>query len=220
MSPDFCPTNIKNVIKKDKMFNKARYYFGRARLAGMFTRLPMSIFVLLSGIFLYIYAVSEITPYSVFVRGYQRADGTYVSAHHRRPPGSVPHDSPYELLKYLGIITSLAGGAYSAWVIIRFASETDDSLLPNVTVEGIRIDQTINIPNRSAQAQKNWNCERCKSCINAGHRYWYYEVKRGTSLWIRHRFCQNCFSYIKDVIEKQKLVRNEMYKKYFGFYPE
>jgi hypothetical protein len=202
------------------MSNRVRYYFGRARLAGMFTRLPIAIFILLIGILLWVYAASNATPYSVFVQGYQRAYGTYVSSHYRRPPGSVNHDSPYEVLSFLGIITSLTGIVYSAWIIIRFAGETDENLLPNVTVEGIRIDQTIHISNRNAQAQKNWNCERCRFSISAGQRYWYYEVKRGTSLWIRHRFCQECFSHIKDVIEKQKLTRKEVYQKYFGFNPE
>lgn len=41
-------------------------------------------------------AENKLTPYSVHVNGYERADGSYVESYSRRPPGSVSHDRPIE----------------------------------------------------------------------------------------------------------------------------
>ncbi|MCK4338827.1 MAG: hypothetical protein KAW87_02410 [Candidatus Cloacimonetes bacterium] len=58
--------------------------------------LPISIIIFIISLHFYTEAGKHLTPYSVHVRGYYRRDGTYVSSHYRRPPGSVAHDAPYE----------------------------------------------------------------------------------------------------------------------------
>jgi hypothetical protein len=63
------------------------------------------------------------TPKSVHVSGYTRKDGTHVRAYNRRPPGSVAHDEPYEMLiQFLsvGIIAGIILAAFS----IREIKET------------------------------------------------------------------------------------------------
>jgi hypothetical protein len=57
----------------------------------------------------YIEAGRHLTPYSVSVRGYYRRDGTYVGPYHRRPPGGVPHDAPFESTRSLCQVGMLSG---------------------------------------------------------------------------------------------------------------
>jgi hypothetical protein len=86
-------------------------------------RLPwaLSIALPLVGLSLFVYcfltyleAGGYLTPASVSVSGYHRRDGTYVQPYHRRPPGGVPHDAPYETTRayyqagmFLGVVVSL-----------------------------------------------------------------------------------------------------------------
>jgi len=65
--------------------------------------LALGIALPLLGLALFWYCLEEyreagrhLTPASVSVSGYYRRDGTYVRPYHRRPPGGVAHDAPYE----------------------------------------------------------------------------------------------------------------------------
>src|SRR5947207_7687444 len=60
---------------------------------------------------LHLEAGRHLTPASVSVSGYYRRDGTYVRPYHRRPPGGVAHDSPYERKRSLCGFGMFAGGA-------------------------------------------------------------------------------------------------------------
>jgi hypothetical protein len=67
-------------------------------------------------------AERHLTPKSVSVSGYYRSDGSYVRPYHRRPPGGVAHDAPYEramgtsqLFMLLGIVISVSPLVY--WLV-------------------------------------------------------------------------------------------------------
>ena len=67
-------------------------------------------------------ASANLTPYSVSVRGYYRSDGTYVSPHSRRPPGSVAHDAPYESTRslcLLGMVACIGLVAIPLWLLVQ-----------------------------------------------------------------------------------------------------
>src|SRR5207244_11684200 len=54
----------------------------------------------------------HLIPASVSVSGYSRRDGTYVRPYHRRPPGGVSHDAPYERIR-----SNCQGGMFFGAVI-------------------------------------------------------------------------------------------------------
>lgn len=74
---------------------------------------PLSVFLFIISYNSYDEAGNHLTPYSVRVRGYTRRDGTHINAYHRRPPGSVKHDAPYEskrsLLSFIMLIECVVG---------------------------------------------------------------------------------------------------------------
>lgn len=70
----------------------------------------------------YIEAGRHLTPYSVRVRGYYRRDGTYVAPYHRRPPGSVAHDAPYEQTRslcQLGMFFGVGSSLVPPFLVVR-----------------------------------------------------------------------------------------------------
>jgi len=107
----------------------ASYYKGKARLAGILG-IPFAILVMASGYVGYQYATSNITPATVSVSGYTRADATHVSAYNRRPRGSVVHDEPYEGLSLVSLIVFLGGAYFACRPIFRFIVMSPLSLLP------------------------------------------------------------------------------------------
>ncbi len=68
--------------------------------------------IFISSLYFYNDFGKKLTPYSVSVRGYYRSDGTYVSPHNRRPPGSVEKDAPYELSRGILIVILLGSGGF------------------------------------------------------------------------------------------------------------
>jgi len=66
-----------------------RYWFGRARLAGVFTILPIGLVLQIGGCAVNLSAHYEPTPATVSVSGYYRKDGTYIHPYHRRPPEAL-----------------------------------------------------------------------------------------------------------------------------------
>lgn len=58
--------------------------------------LPLCIFGNIQSCSSYNEAGTHLSSYSIYVHGYYRRGGTYINAYHRRPPGSVKHDAPYE----------------------------------------------------------------------------------------------------------------------------
>src|SRR5947207_15081085 len=69
---------------------------------------------------LYLEAGRHLTPASVSVSGYYRRDGTYVRPYHRRPPGSVAHDAPYESKRSLCELGMFLGVAISLVPVFPF----------------------------------------------------------------------------------------------------
>jgi len=80
----------------------------------------ISIIIFSSSLYFYVYTENNLSPYSVNVRGYYRSDGTYVSPHSRRPPGSVKKDQPYELIRgFLIILLISSGGAIIGYLYVE-----------------------------------------------------------------------------------------------------
>src|SRR6266849_5871727 len=106
-----------------------RYWFGRARLAGIFTILPIGLLLQIGGCAANLAAKYEPTPKSVSVSGYYRSDGTHVHPYHRRPPGGAQHDAPYEAAArtkaLVGGLVSLSGGIAIGVVLIRVFCTSD-----------------------------------------------------------------------------------------------
>ena len=168
----------------------ASYYKGKARLAGILG-IPFAILVMASGYVGYQYATSNITPATVSVSGYTRADATHVSAYNRRPRGSVVHDEPYEGLSLVSLIVFLGGAYFACRPIFRFIVMSPLSLLPPLDPT-ILPPQPIEhaVPVKTATARKDWLCEDCGARITAGKTYLYYQ---GRGAYGRgYRFCTLC----------------------------
>lgn len=170
------------------MWKRFRHLLGRAWLAGMFTWFPAGLFGSIIGIFLFVYAQSNLTPYSVSVRGYYRSNGTYVSSYMRRPPGSVKHDEPYEGLRLFAGLIVIAGTAASGISVYRIVKVSDIDFLPRIDYKSHLPEKPrdIHIPHKLAKARSTWLCTRCCVAINPGDLYFYYGDR-----W-RTRFCPNC----------------------------
>jgi hypothetical protein len=142
--------------------------------------------VLLVATVVFLFAQAGLTPFSVFVSGYTRADGTQVSSYSRRPPGSVPHDQPYQLLNVVGLVGIVVGVFFAGRPIWHFFSAPPETLIP--MPKGAPASPSpptpVQSPDRSARARKNWKCLGCSIAIARGELYRY--VGRDS----RQRYCQ------------------------------
>jgi hypothetical protein len=166
------------------------YYRGKAKLAGLFG-VPLFLLVLIGGFAGYQYAESNITPATVVVREYVKSDGTHVSGYNRRPPGSVPHDQPYEYIQFSAFIAILGATFWTGRSIYRFIGAPPLSLLPPLDpalLPALPID--IVIPVKTATARKLWSREDCDTGLRPGATYSYYES--GCPYTRRHRYCGPC----------------------------
>jgi hypothetical protein len=154
----------------------------------MFTWFPAGLLGSIVGIFIFLYAQSNLTPYSVHVSGYYRSNGTYVNSYTRRPPGSVKHDEPYGALLLFGGFITIVGATASGISIYRIAKVTDINLLPGINYKSRLPEKPrdIYIPSKLAKAKSTWLCTRCRVAINPGDSYFYYGDRRRT------RFCISC----------------------------
>ena len=201
------------------------YRRGRAKLAGMYKTLPISILVVLIGITLHSAGSAGMTPASVSVRGYTRSDGTYVRPYSRRPPGSMVRDKPYERQKTIGFLL-IVGGVLVAWRTgYRYRNATDNELLPSFVVD-FSPPSTVRVPDKSAKSRKTWSCLDCERPISPGDTYFYREY------WIdrypeRERFCKVCRDarVEQHLALEQELIRyreevhrlkEAQYEEYFG----
>jgi len=89
-----------------------RYWFGRTRLAGVFTILPIGLALQIGGCAVNLSAHYEPTPASVSVLGYYRSESSEIHPYHRRLPGGAQHDAPYEK----AAATKKMGGGFVAHV--------------------------------------------------------------------------------------------------------
>ena len=191
---------------------KKHFYYKLVRL-GLW-QLPLSFVLILISLALLVLLRLDITPYSVFVSGYTRSDGTRVSSYYRRPPGSVPHDRPFEVLQW----ASLAGGISSVvWfvVIIRRLKKADHRRLFSLSVKYScsypQPPPKVSMPRRGAVARKSWYCSRCHSIIESGSKY-YYMSKNAT---YRDHFCDNCRrQFLKE--HGAFLLANRAYRKEYN----
>ena len=190
-----------SILTKLIMGKRFRYLLGRSWLAGMFTWFPAGLLGSIIGIFLFVHAQSNLTPYSVGVRGYYRSNGTYVSSYTRRPPGSVKHDDPYEGLRLFAGFIVIAGTAASGISLYRIVKVPDIDLLPRIDYKSHLPEKPcdILIPHKLAKARSTWLCMRCCESINPGDIYFYY----GDS-W-RTRFCPNCRLRLMDEKRSQEM---------------
>ena len=79
-----------------------------------------AVIIFVSSLYFYNDVGNKLTSYSISVRGYYRSDGTYVSPHNRRPPGSVKKDAPYELFRgFLFVILIGSGGFILGYIYIE-----------------------------------------------------------------------------------------------------
>ena len=134
----------------------------------------------------------EITPASVSVSGYTRANGTRVSSYSRRPAGSVAHDAPFETLDTICFLADAAGAIWLIVLIYR-AAKTDHVLL---FLKGVSLHDSypqrpldVEVPYASAKARKPWACERCSGGIRPGSVYYFVPTRERYS---RRHYCAAC----------------------------
>lgn len=168
------------------------YYIAKARLSGVFSRFPAGLALVLAAVIVILFAQDNLTPFSVFVHGYTRSDGTRVSSYYRRPPGSVPHDRPYEQLRLAGVVVLVIGGYVSGkplWLFFRARPETLLPALDNVPVPPSPPERVQN-PKQTAKARRNCSCQECGCIIPKGTTYYYVEAARARGP--RSRYCGTC----------------------------
>lgn len=175
---------------------RARHTYIRARLAGLYSRLPIGVGLLLIGWFVLGVCSSNITPSSVSVRGYYRRDGTYVSPYHRRPPGSVAHDEPYQFGALCGLGLAIAGLISTGSFIHALWKKSDFDLLPPIGYVSTLPPPPVKprVPDAFAKSRKLWRCRRCPRLISVGDRYWYFSNPAPYAG--RERICPSCVSAV------------------------
>lgn len=213
---------IPKVPSKNRM--RVNWRRGRARLAGVYDKLPIAIVASIAGIVLFIYGWINITPKTVWVSGYSTSNGRSVGSYMRRPPGSVPRDAPYETARFIGFILILSGGIFSLRTINKYYNALDDSLLPPI-LENIPKPIKISVPNKKAKARKEWNCIVCNGLIVKDSFYYYDSFQKLYSG--RIKYCSSCRMILiqekesNDSKYKQQMklyinARERQYEKYFG----
>jgi len=168
---------------------RIRHWYGRFRLAGALVLLPLFVLISAGGGWIWRHGASQITPASVKVSGYVRADGTRVSGYSRRPAGSVDHDRPYEAEAFFGFVVMIAGALASGRIIYRALLTPDIELLPRITRAPVQ-RHPLRLPSPSTigtRSRAPWNCTGCRASFAAGSNY-FYHVERGE----RWRFCAAC----------------------------
>lgn len=91
--------------------------------------LPLCIFGGIQSCSSYNEAGTHLSSKSVYVHGYYRHDGTYINSYHRRRPGGVKHDVPYERkqfwLGFLFFICLVVGIGNAIFYIIKSLNEIE-----------------------------------------------------------------------------------------------
>lgn len=213
-----------------------RYWFGRARLAGIFYIFPIGFALQIGGCVVNLTTHYESTPKTVHVSGYYRKDGTYVDSYYRRPPGAAQRDAPYERAaqnkQFASGFVSVVGGIAVVIVLFRFFASSDWELLPNLkyTSHLPPKPKAIVVPTLTAQARAFWRCCRCGASIMSRDTYWYnhraskYCVDCRNSLrreeaaerpkWLAYKA-----AVMQEAAEKRTL-RVDQYKRYYGRLPD
>ena len=220
------------------MWKRIRHSIARAWLAGMLTWFPGGLVVGVVGVCMFSHAQSNLTPYSVSVRGYYRSDGTYVRPHRRRPPGSVAHDAPYGIMRLFSVPIFVAGLAATGIPIYRSKRLTDWELLPIVRYKSSLPNRPVDVrvPRDTAKARADWYCAWCSKHIRPRDTYYYY-LAQGGRYSERVRFCQTCqvklihehheqtsrMAAYQQAVKKEKAMKRNLlipqYKRYYGFEP-
>jgi hypothetical protein len=150
-----------------------RYYRARVRLARAWPRLPVGLLILVLGLWGVVFAQGNITPSSVSVSGYYRSNGSYVRPYHRRPPGSVRHDQPYEMLWWVALLSSGGGGYLLYTSSRRLFFDDPETLLPPLPYKAPpRPPRSVVVPRIAVRAKRQWACRECGRPINRGQQYW------------------------------------------------
>ncbi len=215
-----------------------RYWLGRARLAGIFTILPIGLVLQIGGCALNVTAHYESTPKTVSVSGYYRRDGTYVHSYYRRPPGAAQHDAPYEnaaaTKKIGGGFVSLVGGIAVIVILVRFFCDPDWELLPELKYVSHLPEKpkAIEVPDKVARARALWACSRCRQIIQTHETYFYARAGR------QEKYCVDCRNRLRDeeaaespkwiayaaAVERERAerlkLRLEQYKRFYGSMPD
>lgn len=184
-----------------------RYWFGKIRLAGGFTVLPIALIFQIGGCVASLSAKSELTPFSVSVSGYHRSDGTYINAYNRRPSGGARHDAPHETAALIWSLISTGGAIAVGFVLFRLFLRSDWELLPSIKYQSQLPNRpkSIIVPHLTVRSRSVWMCLRCRRVIHPGDIYCYSDASRD---W---KYCPNCrILFVKEkAIEDEKWVAYE-----------
>jgi len=168
------------------------YWIAKAKLAGFVWFFGTGAGLMLGGYTTCHYAQTQITPRSVSVSGYTRANGTYVAPYSRRPPGAVRHDAPYELLSVLGGLVFVGGLTVSAYIVYILLTRSLVDLIPP-NHEEIALGpppQVEGLPTNSAVSNRDYySCCICSASIPIGDIYWFAGRARSPSV---KRHCAAC----------------------------
>ena len=179
---------------------------------------------------------NQLQPYNVSVKGYYRNDGTYISSHKRRLPGSLNQDKPIKskinknkLLSkiiFLSIIISLG---FFIWKIRRYIfclrNEYETYLLNHIFLEfqNNLISELKYTYSKmlKEKVEYRWTFEKgnikCKQCLEFIQKREFYLIKGFENI------CQNClekgnFNTISGFlyyINKFKKEYNQIESKFF-----
>lgn len=168
-----------------------RLFVAKAILSQKWKGLAICLVVIIGGFVAVRWAGGHMSPYSVHVSGYYRSDGSYVSSHSRRSPGSRAHDAPYELVRSVAGL-SMLGGLIGLIMCASGIREIDPfELLPTAGLTKPTKPKAIRVPSKMSVSRKSWPCTRCDTLIPKGRRYAFYMAdKYGRSDRVRH--CREC----------------------------
>lgn len=220
--------NIKKQINKIWLKNIFKSY--------LWLIFPIALLGGISSCETYIEAGTHLTKASVSVRGYYRKDGTYIRSYHRRPPGGVIHDEPYEskrsMMEFLFFI-SLVGGCGSIIYYIGMSKddvnkiirenekEQERKRMENKKGQVIKILSSINFDYRTLRKFPfglsvngvSANCKFCHCNLYNEHYYISYNAIKYT-----HYICANCLTKIDSLGRGQTINKYAEAIKYIAFF--
>jgi hypothetical protein len=176
----------------------------------------LSPMLIILSIAIFLFSQTNLIPSSVHVSGYTRSNGTYVNSYNRRPPGSVEHDKPYQILNYISFGSFVLGIIWLVLLIREIHRSNHIDLFLKTIIWRSNYPTRpsfVPLPEFYKKARKDWYCSRCSSLIKIGMLYYHCEY---SSKYIGNRYCNKCYEELK-VLYKEYLIKLDEYYKECNF---
>jgi hypothetical protein len=161
---------------------------------GQWKPLLLGVVIAASGCSMQLLANSQLTPKSISVSGYTRIDGTRVSAHSRRPPGSKDQDWPYELLAGFGLLIAVGGAIGTSVTLRQVWIDTPGPPVRRTEQKRVHDTRAVIRLTSSTGSDDLKTCSRCQRPIAAASTFWYLAANGPEGAPV---YCNKCSVHLR-----------------------